>query len=137
MNSICHEVKLQCHKPAVSLFCRAALNCGECVLPWTVLQCTGAGSLHTCMKSISPVGVFAVTQARCEPILQSSTGRLGIHLILSRAAEHWCWVTADLYEEPIMIGAFAVTQACCQPVLQGSTGHWMHLILSSAPEHWC
>ena len=78
-------------------------------------------------------GVFAVTQACCEPVIQSSTGRLGIHLIPSRAAEHWCWVTADLYEEPIILGAFAVTQACCQPVLQSSTGHMrMHLILNSA-----
>ena len=35
----------------MSLFCRAALNTGELILPKPVLQCTGAGSLHTCMKS--------------------------------------------------------------------------------------
>ena len=34
-----------------SLFCRAALNNGDCILPFTLLQCTGAGSVHTCMKN--------------------------------------------------------------------------------------
>ncbi len=40
--------------PAESLFCRAALNSAKCILPWTELQCIGAGSLHTCMKSKPP-----------------------------------------------------------------------------------
>ena len=35
------------------LLCRAALSSGDCILPWTVLQCTGVGSLHTCMNSKS------------------------------------------------------------------------------------
>ncbi len=41
-------------KPAVSLFCRAALNSGECNLPKTLLQYNSAASLHTCMESKSP-----------------------------------------------------------------------------------
>ncbi len=67
------------------------------------------------------IGVVAVTQACCEPMLQSSTGHYGMHLALSSAAEHWCWVTADMYEESTIIGVVAVTQACCQPGLQTST----------------
>jgi len=39
---------------AVSLFCRAALNSGDLILPKPVLQCSDAGSLHSCMKSKSP-----------------------------------------------------------------------------------
>jgi len=39
---------------AVSLFCRAALNNGKCLLPKPVLQCIGAGSLQACMKGKSP-----------------------------------------------------------------------------------
>ena len=45
-------------------------------------------------------GVFAVTRACCEPVLQSSTGQWGMHFALSSAAVPWCWVTAHLYEEP-------------------------------------
>ena len=49
-------VRCNCNEtlPAVSLHCRAALNSGDCILPWTELHCICAGSLHTCMKSKSP-----------------------------------------------------------------------------------
>jgi len=38
--------------PVASLSCRAALDSGECILPKPVLQCIGAGSLHTCMIQV-------------------------------------------------------------------------------------
>ncbi len=37
---------------------------------------------------------------------------------------HWCWVTAQLYEQQILTGVFAVKQACWQPVLHSSTEQW-------------
>jgi len=40
-------------QPADNLFCTAALNSGGCFLPRTVLQCNGAGSLHSCINSKS------------------------------------------------------------------------------------
>ncbi len=70
------------------------------------------------------VSVTAVTQACCEPALQSSTGQWGMHLAKTSAAEHCCCVTAQLYEQQIFIGVTAVTQACCEPVLQSSPGQW-------------
>ncbi len=70
------------------------------------------------------IGVIAVTQACCEPVLQSSTGQCGMHFAKTSAAVHWCWVTAHLYEQQNFIGVIAVTQACCEPVLQSSTGQW-------------
>ena len=39
---------------AVSLFCRAALNSGKCILPDSVLQCIVAGSLQACIKLKPP-----------------------------------------------------------------------------------
>ena len=54
-----------------------------------------------------------------------------------RAALHWCWVTAHLYEQQISIDVFAVTQASSEPVWQSSTGLWgMHFALTSAAVHW-
>ena len=44
--SVSYSDKVQ----AESLFCRAALNTGELILPKPVLQCISAGSLHACMK---------------------------------------------------------------------------------------
>ena len=43
-------MQLQWHKAAVSLFCRAALNSGEAILPSLLLQCVGVASLHTSME---------------------------------------------------------------------------------------
>ncbi len=69
-----------------------------------------------------PIGAIAVTQACCEPVLQSTTEQWGMHFAQTRDAVHFCCLTAHLYEEQISIGAIAVTQACCEPVLQSSTG---------------
>ncbi len=61
-----------------------------------------------------------------------------MHFALSSVAEHWCWVSAHLYEEQVSIGVGAVTQACCELVLQSSTEQWgMHFALSSAAQHCC
>ncbi len=68
----------------VNLFCRAALNSGDCFLPKAVLN-------YACCKSV----------------LQSSTEQWGLHFALSSAALHWCWVTAHLYEEQISTGVVA------------------------------
>ncbi len=35
-------------------------------------------------------GVFALTQACCEPVLQSSSAQWGMHFALSSAAVPWC-----------------------------------------------
>ncbi len=70
------------------------------------------------------IGVIAVTQACCEPGLQSSIGQQESYFALTSAAVHWCWVTAHLYEQQMFIGVIAVTQACCEPVLKSSTGQW-------------
>ena len=81
---------------------------------------------------------FALTQACCEPVLQSSTDQWGIHFALSKAAVYWFWVTALLYEQQIFIGLIAGTQDVHQPVLQSSSDKWgMHSALSSTAEHWC
>ncbi len=69
-------------------------------------------------------GVIAVTQACCEPVVQSSTGQWSLHSAQASAAVHWCWVTVQLHEQQTFIGVIAVTQACCEPVVQSSTGQW-------------
>ena len=76
---------------------------------------------HLYEQQIS-IGVIALTQACCEPVLQSSSGQCVGHLAQTSAAVHWCWVAAHLYEQQISIGVIALTQACCEPVLQSSTG---------------
>ena len=61
-----------------------------------------------------------------------------MHFALNKAAVHWgwvtahlyeeqtfigvSWVTAHLYEEQILIGNNAEAQTCCHPVWHGSTG---------------
>ena len=82
---------------------------------------------HLYEEQIS-IGVIAVTQTCCEPVLQSSTEQWGMHFAQTSAAVHLSWLTAHLYEEQISIGVIAVTQTCCEPVLQSSTEQWgMHL----------
>ena len=66
-------------------------------------------------------GVVAVTQACCEPILQSSTEQWEPHFALTIAAVHLCWLTAHMYVEQVSTGVSAVAQASCEPVLQSST----------------
>ncbi len=68
---------------------------------------------HTC------TGAFAMTQACCQPVLHSSTERLGEHFANTRIAVHWLWGSAHLYKQQTFTGA--MTQACCQPVLRSST----------------
>jgi len=84
------------------------------------------------------IGVIAVTQACCEPFLQSSTERWGLHFAQGSAAMPWCWVTAELYEEQTSIGVIAMAQACCQAVLQRSTEQWeLHFSQGSEAMPWC
>jgi len=45
------------------------------------------------------IGVIAVTQACCKPVLQSSTEQGDEHFALPSAAVHLSWVTADLYKK--------------------------------------
>ncbi len=90
---------------------------------------------HLYEEQIS-IGAIAVTQACCEPVLQSTTEQWGMHVALISAAVLMSWINANLYEEQISIGAIAVTQACCEPVLQSTTEQWgMHVALSSAAVH--
>jgi len=60
-----------------------------------------------------------MTQACCQPVLHSSTERLGEHFANTRIAVHWLWGSAHLYKQQTFTGA--MTQACCQPVLRSST----------------
>ncbi len=71
---------------------------------------------HLCQEQTS-IGVAAVTQACCEPVLQSRTEQWGMHFAQTSAAVHFCWLTAHLCQEQTSIGVAAVTQACCEPVL--------------------
>ena len=67
------------------------------------------------------INAIAVTQGCCDPVLQSSSKQRGVHFAQGKAAVHWCWVTAQLYEQQTFIDAIAVTQDYCEPVLQSST----------------
>ena len=100
------------NKPAGNLFCTAALANVDCFLPRTMLQCTGAGSLHSCMNSKS--SCFA--QQHWPVVMLVAKNSVAVHWW------HWGWVTAQLYEQQVFKGVFAVTQACKQPVLHSSTG---------------
>ncbi len=61
------------HKLAVSLCCTQELGCEASILPEAMLLCTGAGPLHSCMRSRSSRG-FCRTQAWNQPVLPSNTG---------------------------------------------------------------
>ena len=50
------------------------------------------------------LGVTAVIQACCEPVLQSYTEQWGIYFAQGSAALHFCWLTAHLYKDQISIG---------------------------------
>ncbi len=67
---------------------------------------------HLCEEQIS-TGANAVTQARCEPVLRSTTEQWGKQFAQTSAAVHFCWLTAYLYEEQISIGVTALKQDCC------------------------
>ena len=102
-----------------------------------MLQCISVVvTAHLYEEQIS-VGVIAVTQVSCEPVLQSSTEQWGMQFALPSAAVHCYWVTAHLYEEQISVGVIAVTQVSCEPVLQSSTEQWgMQFALPSAAVHF-
>ena len=110
---------MQWPKPAVSLFCTAALSRGQIFKSSVALHCCWV-TAHLYQQPIS-LGVFAVAQACCQPLLHSSTEQGAI--AKSSLALHCCWATAHLYQQQISIGVFAVAQACCQPGLHSSTEH--------------
>ncbi len=56
------------------------------------------GTAHLHEEQIS-IGVFALTQACCEPYFQSSSQQWGTHCANTSAALHWSCVTAYLCEE--------------------------------------
>ena len=77
-----------------------------------------------------------MTQACCEPVLQSTTEQWRMHFAFISAPVHLSLLFAHLYEEQISIGAVAVTQACCEPVLQSTTEQWrIHFAMISAAVH--
>ena len=83
------------------------------------------------------IGVIAVIQACCKPVLQSSTELWALHFAKNSVAVHWCWVTAHLYDQQSFIGVIAVIHASCKPVLQSSTEQWgLHFALNSDAVHW-
>jgi len=70
---------------------------------------------HMYEEQIS-IGVTAVEQSCCEPVLQSSTEQWESCSALTSAAVHKCCISAHLYEEQISIGITAVAQGCCDLV---------------------
>jgi len=48
--------------------------------------------------------------ACCEAVLQSSSEQWGLLFANSNAQMHWCWVTAHLYGQQIIISVIAETQ---------------------------
>ncbi len=61
-----------------------------------------------------------------------------MHFAQVSATVHFCWLTAQLYEQQTFTGAFPVPQACCEPGLQSSTGlREMHCALGTAAKYWC
>jgi len=79
------------------------------------------------------IGVVAVKQASCEPVLQSTTEQWGMHSGQTSAPVQLSWPTAPLNEEQTSIGVIAVKQASCEPVLQSSNEQWgMHSAQTSA-----
>jgi len=43
------------------------------------------------------IGVIALTQPCCGPVLHSSNEQYRMRFAQSIVAAHWCWVTAHLY----------------------------------------
>ncbi len=77
-------------------------------------------------------------QTCCQLVLQSSTEQWGQHYDPNSVALHWCWVTAELCEQPIPIDELAMTRTCCKSVLQSSTEQWgLYYDLNRVALHWC
>ncbi len=66
------------------------------------------------------IGVTAVSESCCQPVLQSSLEQWGVQFAKNSAAVHWVCITANQYERETFIGVTAVSQRCCQPVLHSS-----------------
>jgi len=136
-----HCSMLHCRRGTQHALCHCSYTCGDRlfiqVCSAATLCSTGQGKIHSLLFSAAiSAGVFAVTQASCEPVLQSSTKQWGMYFALNNAAVQWCCSTVHLYQEQISIGVFAVTQASCEPVLQSSTELWgIHFALTSAAVH--
>ena len=120
---------LQWYKPAVSLFCTAALSRGQLHFAKSrvALHCCWA-TAHLSGKQIS-IGVFAVAQACCQPVLHSSTEQGATALcqkqrVLALLLGHCTTCIERKYPRCICsgtsLGVFAVAQACFQPVLHSS-----------------
>ena len=62
---------------------------------------------HLYEEQIS-IGVIAVAQACCEPVLQSNTEQQGSYIALTSAAVHWSCITAHLCEGQISTGLIEV-----------------------------
>ena len=57
---------------------------------------------HLYEEQIS-IGAVAVTQACCEPVLQSTSEQWGMHFAQTSVALDLSWLTAHLYEEQICL----------------------------------
>ena len=66
------------------------------------------------------IGVTAVSQSCCQPVLQSSLEQWGVRFAKNSAAVHWVCITADQYERESFIGVTAVSQGCHQPDLHSN-----------------
>ncbi len=55
------------------------------------------------------IGLNAVSQGCCQPVLQSSIVQWRMHFAKNSAAVHWFCIIADLYEQQIIIGVNAVS----------------------------
>ena len=64
-----------------------------------------------------------MTQASCEPVLQSSTEQWGMQFALPSAAVYCYWVTAHLYEEQISVGVIIIIIIIKSPVSRRSLLH--------------
>ncbi len=110
------------------LFCYSALTSAG--VHWSCINA------HLDEQQIS-IGVIALAQACCEPVLQSSTEQWGSYSALTSAAVHWSCINPHLYEQQVSIGVIAVAQACCEPVLRSSTEQWeSYSAVTSAAVHW-
>ncbi len=66
------------------------------------------------------IGVTAVSESCCQPVLQSSLEQWGVQFAKNSAAVHWVRIIADLDEQQILIGVTAVSQGCYQPDLHSN-----------------
>ena len=94
----------------MSLFCIALLNSGKYAQISAAVQWCWCIQ-HLYEEAIS-IGVIAVTQGSCEPVLQSTAEQWEMHFAQISAAVQWLWCIQHLYEDAISI--IAVTEDCCE-----------------------